>query len=102
MMSVRLPTASRSWRVHGTGGLVHQQDLRLRHQAARQRHQLALAAREQPAHLAHRQFPALRVRGNHAVQSGDPGHLRQARRVHLGAAQQHVLAQAAMKQPRLL
>ena len=89
-------------RVHRAGRFVHQQNLRLRHQAARQRHQLALAARQHVAHLADRQLPALRVGGDHPVQPGETRDVGELQRVDAGAAHQHVVAQRAVEQARFL
>ena len=89
-------------RVHRARGLVHQQDLRLRHQAACQRDELALPATEQRTALAHRQVPALRMRCGHAVQPGEAGGFDHACRVGGCAVEQHVVAQAAAEQARLL
>ena len=89
-------------RIHRTRGLVHEQDLRPRHQAARQRNQLTLAARQQHAALAHRQFPALGVCRHQPVQARQTRDIAQPRRVGRRAVEQHVVAQRAAEQARVL
>ena len=89
-------------RVHRTGGLVHQQDLWLGDQAAGQRHKLPLATGQERTALAHGQIPAQWVGRGHTVQARQARSVAELAGVGCGAVQQHVVAQRAGEQTRLL
>ena len=89
-------------RIHRARRLVHEQDLRFRHETTGERHELPLAAREQRARFADRQLPALRMLGHETVQPGESRHIGQAPGVGGRPVEQHVVAQRAAEEARVL
>ena len=88
--------------VHRTGRLVEQEHLRPAEQAACQGHQLTLAPRQTFAHLANRQMNTQWMTGRHLIQAGQAEHMEKLLSTGLRAADQDVLTQGAIEQPRLL
>ena len=89
-------------RVHRGQHVVQDEERRIRHQRARQRHPLALTAREREAALADHRVPTAGQRAQIVRQPGGPGHRLQALRARALVGQSHVVAERAREEEGLL